>query len=79
MGENDLPAGRFYRTFRQEISKNLQGIGAHGVNDADEFDDVDTPLAALVFGYKRLRFAKSLRKRLLPHARLMSHCDKKLN
>jgi hypothetical protein len=42
----------------RELFQDSDGISGHGPADRDEFDDVDTPLTTLVFGYEGLRFGK---------------------
>jgi hypothetical protein len=45
------------------VKQDLQqfiGIRLEGLTNLDEFQDVDTPFAAFIFGDKRLRPAKSL-------------------
>src|ERR1700733_6609724 len=63
---NKLPCA-FWRHRHQSICRTLQqdlqqfiGIRFEGLTNLDEFQDVDTPFAAFIFGDKRLRPAKSL-------------------
>jgi hypothetical protein len=39
-----------------ELFQDRGGISGHGPADRDEFDDIETPLAAFIFGYEGLRF-----------------------
>jgi len=47
-----LLLGPFYRLSRQEITKQLQRIGAQRARNCYEFNHVNPALAALVFGDK---------------------------
>jgi hypothetical protein len=64
------------RLSRHKIPKQLDRIGAKRAGNRNKLDDVNTALAAFVFGNERLRPTKFFGQRLLPNARGMSHCDK---
>jgi hypothetical protein len=64
--------------FGQKFFEKLQRIGAKSPGNGDELDNVDPPLAALVFGNKGLRPPELRGQGLLANARFMSRCDKSL-
>jgi hypothetical protein len=53
------PRWRLCRTLKQDLQQFI-GIRFEGLTNLDEFQDVNTPFAAFIFGDKRLRPAKSL-------------------
>ena len=63
---HSLARGVRRRFTRHEIPKQFYGIGAKRAGNGDEFDDVEAPLAALIFGDERLRLTELLGQRLLP-------------
>jgi hypothetical protein len=72
-------AWRFDGLFGQKLFEKLQRIGAKRPGNGDELNNVDPPLAALVFGNKGLRPPELRGQRLLANARFMSRCDKNLD
>jgi hypothetical protein len=51
-------AANLGRCSRHEISKQLDWISIKSAGNRNKFNDINTPLAAFVFGNKRLRPAK---------------------
>jgi hypothetical protein len=70
---------RFDRLFGQKFLEKLQRISAKRPGNGDEFDNVDPPFAAFIFGNKGLMPPELGGQSLLPNARFMSRCDKNLD
>jgi uncharacterized protein len=74
-----FPPGFWARFARHKVAEQLHRVGAQRPGDSDKFDQVDTSLAALVFGDKGLWLPDFCRQLLLLDTGVMSHCDKHLN
>jgi hypothetical protein len=74
------PSPRFRHRFaRHKAPEKLHRIGIQRPGNGDKFDQVDPPLAALIFGDEGLWPAEFASQNLLADPGFMSHCGKKLD
>ncbi|MGX1415689.1 hypothetical protein AB7M43_005781 [Bradyrhizobium elkanii] len=59
------------------MPEQLAGIGSQGFRNGDEFDHIEPPFPALIFGDKGLRPTKLAGERVLADAGLVPHRDEK--
>jgi hypothetical protein len=77
LGSHPVKVGSKWRLCRALNQDPQQFIGVcfNGLTNLDEFDDVDTPFAAFVFGDKRLRSMKALGELVLCQAGSLARRD----